>query len=190
MSAYHVQASVSQHLAASTPSRRRSVPPSLPEPVSRSPNQRWRERPRCCALRAARPLETGSFTPSLAVPLVSAVEHHLSGKNAPPACPFPHRVLGANTRHKHAKMAATLQVPIDARNRIWNMTGMALGHSTAAIAIRSLAPCSALSMLCAPLRPRRVRRGLRALTALARGTSWAIARWRVSMASDRQRQEP
>ena len=49
MSANHVQASLSQQLAASTASRRRSVPPSPPEPVSQSLNQRWRERPRCPA---------------------------------------------------------------------------------------------------------------------------------------------
>ena len=49
MTANRVQASLSQQLAASTSSRRRSVPPSLPEPVSQSLNQRWRERPRCPA---------------------------------------------------------------------------------------------------------------------------------------------
>ena len=72
-------------------------------------------------------METGSFTPSLAVPRVGAVERYLSGRGAPPACPFPRPVLAANTRHKCAKIAATLQVPIDARNRTWNMGEMALG---------------------------------------------------------------
>ncbi len=47
MTANRVQASLSQQLAASTTSRRRSVPPSPPEPMSQSLNQRWRERPRC-----------------------------------------------------------------------------------------------------------------------------------------------
>ena len=51
MTANHAQALLSQPLAASTSSRRRSVPPSLPEPVSQSLNQRWRERPRCPAPR-------------------------------------------------------------------------------------------------------------------------------------------
>jgi hypothetical protein len=49
MSAHSVQAVVSQHLAARTAPRRRCVPPSLPESVSQSLNQRWRERPRCPA---------------------------------------------------------------------------------------------------------------------------------------------
>ena len=39
------------NLPRARPSRRRSVPPSLPEPVSQSLNQRWRERPRCPAPR-------------------------------------------------------------------------------------------------------------------------------------------
>jgi hypothetical protein len=38
-----------QQLAASVSSRRRSVPPSQPESVSQSLNQRWRERPSCPA---------------------------------------------------------------------------------------------------------------------------------------------
>ena len=49
MTANRIQASRLQQLAASTTSRRRSVPPSPPEPVSQSLNQRWRERPRCPA---------------------------------------------------------------------------------------------------------------------------------------------
>ena len=40
-------------------SRRRSVPPSPPQPVSQSVNQRWRERPRCPALRVAPALGDG-----------------------------------------------------------------------------------------------------------------------------------
>ena len=49
MTANCVQAFLSQQLAASASSRRRCVPPSLPESVSQSLNQRWRERPRCPA---------------------------------------------------------------------------------------------------------------------------------------------
>ena len=51
MNAHCVQASVSQHLAASRRPRRRSVPPSPSVSVSQSVNQRWRERPRCPARR-------------------------------------------------------------------------------------------------------------------------------------------
>ncbi len=50
MTANRMQASLSQQLAASTTSRRRSVPPSPPGLMSQSLNQRWRERPRCPAL--------------------------------------------------------------------------------------------------------------------------------------------
>jgi hypothetical protein len=50
MTANGIQVSLSQQLAASTTSRRRSLPPSSQEPVSQSLNQRWRERPRCPAL--------------------------------------------------------------------------------------------------------------------------------------------
>jgi hypothetical protein len=49
MSRNHAQAFLSQHLATSTTSRRRSVPPSPPESLSQLQNQRWRERPRCPA---------------------------------------------------------------------------------------------------------------------------------------------
>jgi hypothetical protein len=51
MTANHDQAPLSQQLAASTPSRRRPVPPSRSAPMSQSVNQRWRERPRCPASR-------------------------------------------------------------------------------------------------------------------------------------------
>ena len=59
MTANRVQASRLQQLAASTTSRRRSVPPSPPEPVSQSLNQRWRERPRCPAPTATRRCRDG-----------------------------------------------------------------------------------------------------------------------------------
>ena len=51
VNAHCVQASVSQRLASGTRSRRRFVPPSPSVSVSQSMNQRWRERPRCPALR-------------------------------------------------------------------------------------------------------------------------------------------
>ena len=49
MTANHMQAFLSQRVAASALARRRFVPPSPPEPLSQSLNQRWRERPRCPA---------------------------------------------------------------------------------------------------------------------------------------------
>ena len=51
MTANDVQALLLQHVAADTRSRRRSLPPSLSVPLSQWVNQRWRERPRCPALR-------------------------------------------------------------------------------------------------------------------------------------------
>ena len=51
VNAHSVQAPVLKRLAADEQARRRSVPPSLPEPMSLSLNQRWRERPRCPASR-------------------------------------------------------------------------------------------------------------------------------------------
>jgi hypothetical protein len=51
MTANRWQALDAAHVAAHSTARRRSVPPSRPEPVSLSLNQRWRERPRCPALR-------------------------------------------------------------------------------------------------------------------------------------------
>jgi hypothetical protein len=54
MSTNHLQAFLSQPLATSTASRRRSVPPSLPEPLSQLLNQRWRGRTHCPARRVTR----------------------------------------------------------------------------------------------------------------------------------------
>jgi len=51
MTPNHAQALPSQSFATSASPRRRFVPPSLPGPVPQSLNQRWRERPRCPALR-------------------------------------------------------------------------------------------------------------------------------------------
>jgi hypothetical protein len=51
VNAHCVQASVSQRLASGARPRRRFVPPSPSVSVSQSVNQRWRERPRCPALR-------------------------------------------------------------------------------------------------------------------------------------------
>ena len=71
VTANRVQASLVQQLAASTPSRRRSLPPLPPVPLSESLHQRWRERPRCPALSVTRGRRTGSFAPSLVVPGVT-----------------------------------------------------------------------------------------------------------------------
>ena len=66
MSEHSSQVPVAQQLSATIPSRRRSVPPSLPASVSQSLDQRWRERPRLRALHLTPADPDGSFTPSLA----------------------------------------------------------------------------------------------------------------------------
>lgn len=86
MTANCIQASISQQLAASTTSRRRSLPPSPPEPVSQSLNQRWRETtPLSCPACDPQAVETESFTPSLVVPHVTVRAHMSCRTNAPPA---------------------------------------------------------------------------------------------------------
>jgi hypothetical protein len=67
------QAFLPQQLGAPASVRRRFVPPSLPEPVSQSQNQRWRERPRCPPGRWPQSAATGSFTPALVVSLVAVM---------------------------------------------------------------------------------------------------------------------
>lgn len=88
MTAHHVQALLSQQLAASASARRRFVPPSIPEPVSQSLNQRWRERPRRLALPVAPERRDG-------------VVHAIVGRAAccRPACP-----VRAERRAAHVNM--------------------------------------------------------------------------------------
>jgi hypothetical protein len=59
VNAHSVQASLSQRLALGVRLRRRSVPPKPAVAVSQPVNQRWRERPRCPALRVTRECRDG-----------------------------------------------------------------------------------------------------------------------------------
>jgi hypothetical protein len=165
MTANDVQALLLQQLAADTPSRRRSLPPSLPVLLSQWVNQRWRERPRCPALRVT-PGRRGGVVHAIAgraacrclcaevvqeeraacVPVLVAT---FAGRSGARAKQKPVRGQFSCSRQKrHAS---------ESRSR----------HRT--IARFMMAPCSASSMLFAALRPGR-RPGLRALTTPPRGT--------------------
>ena len=178
MTASDVQAFLSQHLAADTPWRRRSVPPSLSVPLSQSVEQRWRERPRCPALRVTQAVETGSFTPSLVVSHVAVFAHRPRRRNAPPArtssCRDSPEECGLQTEQKsvRARRMCSRQKRRFRRCRSRHRT----------IALFMLTPCSASSMLFATLRPG-PGPGLRALTTPPRGMSQATTRWSATCRS-------
>ena len=166
MSEHTAQASVSRHLAARTPVRRRYVPPSLPESVPQSLNQRWRERPRCPASRVTLGRRDG-------------VVHVIVGRAAC-RCLRAHVVQDERAARVHvfvSKFAGTKlpTKPTEIGPRTFhgfsgrNVATLDPDFCCRTIAISMLAPCSASSMLFASLRPGR-RPGLRALTTPARGT--------------------
>jgi len=173
MSARSVQVSVSQHLAARPQRRRRSLPPSPSVPMSGSVHQRWRERPRCPALRV---------TPGRRDGVVHAIVGRVRCRR-PGAS-----VVEEERAHPRARSHVRIhrEQPVDEShgNRLLRATGLSRWHVTfaepafgrATIAISILVPCSASSMLSAALRPGQLP-GLRALTTPARGTFSAIARW-------------
>ncbi len=174
MSVRVVQAAESQHLAAKARSRRRPLPPSLSVSVSQSVNQRWRERPRRPVLRVTPGRRDGSFTPSLVVPHVTVCSHVSSRTNAPPVPPaFVSRFAGTMRLANGTEISSCSSHLFPGRRHVCRS-----GFRHRTIALIMLAPCSASSMLFASLRPGR-RPGLRALTTPARGTTWAIARWRA-----------
>ena len=169
MSAHSVQASVSQHLAASTPPRRRFVPPSSSETVSQSVNQRWRERPRCRALRLTPAALTGSFTPSLVVSRVAVCVLRSCRRIAPPARPIARRDSARTKCADESAESVRARCPVLPENT----STFRSRSSRPTIASMMLAPCSASSMLSASLRPGRWP-GLRALTTPPRGTRWQL----------------
>jgi len=171
MTANCVQASLSQQLAASTTSRRRSVPPSPPEPVFAVADQRWRERPRCPAL---------TVTPGRRDGVVHAIVGRaacrcLRAQFAPHGRAAHVRVLVSRFAEEFGRRVE--QKPVRARRMdSWKKRHVVTSRSCRrTIASLMLAPCSASSMLFASLRPGR-RPGLRALTTPPRGTSQAVTR--------------
>ena len=176
MSVRFVQASESQHLAAEARSRRRSLPPSLSVSVSQSVNQRWRERPRCPASPSdPRPSRRGRS------------RHRWSCRMSLSAR------TGRARRTRRARARVRVQIrrdeAADESHKKWGRARPNVSRKERrlsriqiplpTIAYFRLAPCSASSMLFASLRPGR-RPGLRALTTPPRGTTWAIARCRLS----------
>jgi hypothetical protein len=168
-----VQAFSLQQLGARAPVRRRFVPPSLPEPVSQSQNQRWRGRPRCPALRVAPERRDGVVHAS--VGRVACRCHPCStgaGRTRRPRAYDPGRVR----RDKAVRDPVGNGVHLSGNLSRNNGACFELDFASDTIATSMLAPCSASSMLFASLRPGRWP-GLRALTTPSRGTSLALTRW-------------
>ena len=173
MTANWAQAFLAEQLGATASVRRRFVPPSRPEPVSQSQNQRGRERPRCPALPVAPDRRDGVV--------------HASVGRVPCRC---HECAARAGRTRRSRAHDRVQVRRDKAvgdplaNRVrsrghLSRKNVACGDADLApdtIASLMLAPCSASSMLFAALRPGR-RPGLRALTTPARGTCLALTRW-------------
>ena len=153
--------------------RRRSVPPSPSVSVSQSVNQRWRERPRCPALRVTPGRRDGVVHAIVGRAACRCLRAHVvQDERAARAHVFVSRFAGTNAACKRNRNQF-VRVALCSRQKR-HVCGSRFRHRT--IAPFMLAPCSASSMLFASLRPGR-RPGLRALTTPPRGTSWAIARW-------------
>ena len=166
MNVPRVQASVSQRLASGARPRRRLVPPSSSVQVSQRVNQRWRERPRCPALRV---------TPGCRDGVVHAIVGGVAGR----------RFRAVNVQDERAAGVHVFASRFAGRIRLANQTeissgtcqvysrpkqhGCRLRSSRRTIALLMLPPCSASSMLSAPLRPGPWP-GIRALTTPTRGT--------------------
>jgi hypothetical protein len=173
MTANRVQALVPQRLRAHASVRRRFVPLSLSQPVSQSQHQRWRERPRCPALPVAPERLDGVV--------------HASVGHVPCRCHACSARAGRTRRpHAHDRIQVRRDKAVRDPLADWvrsrghlSRKNIAFGKrdfASGTIAPLMLAPCSALSMLFASLRPGRGP-GLRALTTPARGTCLALTRW-------------
>jgi hypothetical protein len=174
MSATCVESFPSQQLGARASVRRRFVPPSLPEPVSQSQNQRWREGPRCSALPVAPERRDGVVHAS--VGRVPCRCHKCSARAGRWRRPHAH----AHVRVRRDKAVGDPFADLVCSRGSLSRNKVAFGEPVFApdtIASLMLAPCSASSMLFATLRPGRGP-GLRALTTPVRGTCLAITRWR------------
>jgi hypothetical protein len=132
--------------------------------LSQPVNQRWRERPRCPALRV---------TPGRRDGVVHAIVGRVARR----------RFRAVNVQDERAARVHLLGATFAGRKRFADRIEISAGTSNVfpakrhgcrprsrrrTIAFLMLAPCSALSMLSAPLRPGR-RPGLRALTTPPRG---------------------
>lgn len=162
---------------------RRSLPPAVIRPGQRPVSQQWRERPRYPGPRVAPGSDDG-------------VVHAIAGRV---------RCRGPRSQFVRDKRAARVAVSVAASFRTSTVRarapicprtgpvpseptrrGLRRAVRTRTITPLMVAPCSASSMLFAPLRPGR-RPGLRALTTPARGASRALARWPGCLGLDRAR---
>ena len=161
------QALPMQHVAASRPSiGRRSLPTAVLPPVHGPMSQRWRERPRCPALTAVpSPWRRGRSRHRWPCRVSLSVECVCPGRTRQPRAPDLSLVL-PNNKHRNQR-AHLSDMPPTSSGRMRSVRTHGPGAVT--IAHVSLAPCSASSMLFAPLRPG-TGPGLRALTTPVRGT--------------------
>ena len=161
-------------LAARQRSGRRPLPAAVVRLVQRPVSQRWRERPRCPAPRVAPAAETGSFTPSLAVPHVAVCAACLSTKKRAARVPvcvvnFSGRSDPTNQSRTHWTIAANCF-----------RTLRTIARAIATRHHRAFSLRRARRRQCSSLRFDPAGPGLRALTTPARGTTWAFARWPAS----------
>lgn len=152
MTAKRVQTLLLEQLGASASVRRRFVPPSLPEPVSQSQNQRWRERPRCPALPVAPERRDGVV--HAIVGRVACRRHGCSARAGRTRRPRVHD-------HVEVRRDKAVRDPLADRVRSrgnLSRKNVAFGKSVFGpdtIASLMFVPCSASSMLFASLRPGR-----------------------------------
>lgn len=152
MTTNRVQAFRLQQLGGSAPVRRRFVPPSLPEPVSQSQNQRWRERPWCPALPVAPARRDGVVHASVGrVPYRCHACSARAGRTRRPRAHDRVRVRWDKAVRDAIANWVRSRGSLSRRNVAFIQSDIAPGT----IASLMLAPCSALSMLFASLRPGR-----------------------------------
>jgi hypothetical protein len=157
------------YVAVPAPTRRRCLPPRPRVPVPMSLHQRWRYRPRCRALHLTPACRDGvvhAIVGRVACPCLSAqIVRDNRATGAAMVVPSCERRSGRRLSLQSVRARALFSRRIRRRSE-WRSS-----HTT--IAPMMLAPCSASSMLSAPLRPGRWP-GLRALTTPARGTVWQL----------------
>lgn len=151
MTANAAQASPTQNVAASRPSSgRRSLPTAVLLPIERPVSQRWRERPRCPALRVAPgPWRRGRSRHRWPCRVSPSARCDCPGRIRRPRAP----VASPNHRGRPRHMSAHVAGRILARFDRTDHDVATLQSCPHAIARSSLVPCSASSMLFAALRP-------------------------------------
>src|SRR5690606_16389404 len=153
MSANRSQMLDAAQVAAHATPRRRSMPTLRRTPVQRSLHQRWRERPHCAASLLTLGCLDGVVHAIVGrvpcrCPRVPFVQEHRAARvpqSVPTCVPTRRRTRGPALRND----VGSRTVPVSLQN---------LSHSLGVIVLPTiapsmLAPCSASSMLSAPLRP-------------------------------------